>query len=148
MKHLLTIAALLLLAVPAQAALGKVIVQLYLANEADALTVKAALDSFIAGKSILACSPTEPIRPVRINRVGIQEDGIDDDRWVLRVSVCFTVRSDAEQWLSDVEGKWGSGPLQNLILSDSSVSFHMNSHGDAEVKPATHPSGELSVRRK
>jgi len=136
-QHYAIIAALVAAASPLSAALARVEVSLIAPNQADAATVTAALSTFLVGKSVVACSPREPlVHPVAALN--------DNDQWEVKASLCFVIRSEAEAWSADIQAKWTGGSLRTRILIGSSVSFHMCSHADATIYPSRDPRGEFS----
>jgi hypothetical protein len=98
---------------------GRVQFDLICSTQANANTVKSAIDTFIASKPRFA--EDAPVT------VLISEDGLT---WRVVGSLRFVLDSDALLTRTEIRNRWTSGNLSGRILTGSSASYHLCSHGD------------------
>lgn len=135
------LAFLLLFPMLGYGALGRVSVELLVSSQANGNRVRDKLATFLSGKQMVDCSPSEPtiLPKVQANELGgfsVIFDG------------CFQLRTDAETLKSQVQTEWTSGGDRTRIQAGSRVEFHMCSHGDREVISAKDARAERTEVRK
>ena len=127
MKKLVFIFALLLLAVLAQAEVGRVQVDL-IVHPAFAETIRSRIDSAIEGTAI-NCSPTEPSsRPV----VQVRQNYDNSVETHVVAEICIRDTALAKEWFDEIKTDWTAGAIATRRLQGSKIVFHLCRHEDGE----------------
>lgn len=103
-------------------ALVRVIARLRCPSQADAESVRDAINQKVSEKPVTVNSPVVALL-------------VEPDTWGVYGDVAFTIRTDGVEIRDDMVSKWSSGPLRNKILAGSTVHIHTCSHNDGEEPP-------------